>query len=411
MKPAKNKLMWRDIDSNAVEIITSYNDCKEQMCNVFPSIEKERLEVRKTLMIILTNPIYLRDDNCFIFPVKILRHLGINPNTFNKILAKYPFFVRKSGYYSKARKEAIKYDSTEYYEQFLNNMHMTREELNRRVILALTDEKRINIAEEELPNYRIRADYSINDIDINIDNVNTLIPHLSDMNQLTAKILLNNYKGRYEVYKHYDCGRYFSTLGVSFQNVDRRIRYAAFSGMYNYDFNNCHYKVMEQFLPDDPVLKRYNADPKGEQKRIQELYGVDKYSSKRLFLSIMYGASSIYRKDHAWTDWWDEETVKSVLHDDFVQDMMKLRGRLRKVIEKTDIVEKRAPKNLLTDIAFLYENEMLMILASYCKPQILLFDGLITKDSVNTKEVEKEILNKLGVEIKLAEEIIDGENI
>lgn len=402
---------WRDLDKDTVEVVANYYDCNEQMVKIFPGIAKERLEARKTLMYVLTNPIFLSEEDSYIFPRKVLKRCGINHNTFNKMLNKYPFFVKKNPYYSKAKKVAIKYAPTEHYHKFMEIIGSNPYEVKQRLVLQMVSGCFEDIALEDSDNYRIRRDYYINDMDIDYKALDKLYNESDESLGNIINLIKVKYARPHETYRHHDCGRLFSEKGISFQNVPKAIRNAAFNGKYSYDIVNCHYSILCNLFPNDKAINHYSNNRKDIQKEISDRYDMDISDVKKLFLSILYGVSDSCRKDHPWLfkGKYTEDTVQSLLQEPVISDLFKSRKTLNRRMLNQYKHSDISGKNRLSKFLFTVENEILMTIARKCKPEVLLYDGLITSDELDVEEIEKEVLTNLGIAINIKQELIGQE--
>jgi hypothetical protein len=113
--------------------------------------------------------------------------------------------------------------------------------------------------------------------------------------------------GRGEVvtrYREVASGRLYGFgRGPHLQTVDRLVRFAAMSGMYDYDIANCHFSLFKQMAERrEPgasgprfrckVIDSYLADKKGVRAKLAVAVGCDQEQIKECLIALIYGASS-----------------------------------------------------------------------------------------------------------------------
>lgn len=104
---------------------------------------------------------------------------------------------------------------------------------------------------------------------------------------------------RYEVSAN---GRLYAQ-GVNLQNCNRQVRFAAFTGLWDYDVENCHFAILQQLAEKTgykcSAITAYLADKASVRKRISEDLQLTIQQVKQVLLSIAYGASQAYNEKAA----------------------------------------------------------------------------------------------------------------
>ena len=87
--------------------------------------------------------------------------------------------------------------------------------------------------------------------------------------------------------------------GVSLQTTPRLIRQAALHGLYEYDFENCHYSIFSQLAAkyglETEAISYYLTNKKAVREKLAEDIGISLDQVKMCLLAIMYGA-----RDNTW---------------------------------------------------------------------------------------------------------------
>lgn len=82
--------------------------------------------------------------------------------------------------------------------------------------------------------------------------------------------------------------------GFSLQTAPRVIRKAALHGLYEYDFENCHYAIFSQMASrhgyDCQAIRHYMANKRLVRVGIANRVGISEQEAKQCLLAIMYGA-------------------------------------------------------------------------------------------------------------------------
>lgn len=82
--------------------------------------------------------------------------------------------------------------------------------------------------------------------------------------------------------------------GINLQTVPTLIKGAALAGVWEYDFQNCHYSILTQmagrFGIDCPAIKRYLSNKKTTREHIAKSAGIEVEQAKTCLIAIIYGA-------------------------------------------------------------------------------------------------------------------------
>lgn len=82
--------------------------------------------------------------------------------------------------------------------------------------------------------------------------------------------------------------------GINLQTVPTLIKGAALAGVWEYDFQNCHYSILMQMAGrrgiDCPAIKRYLAHKDPTRELIAKAAGIETEQAKTCLIAIIYGA-------------------------------------------------------------------------------------------------------------------------
>lgn len=94
-------------------------------------------------------------------------------------------------------------------------------------------------------------------------------------------------------YQEASTGR-LSATDINLQSAPRAVRKAALSGLWDYDFQNCHYSILEQMAAryglTCPAIAHYMANKEAVRQRLVADIGITLDQVKEALISIIYGA-------------------------------------------------------------------------------------------------------------------------
>jgi hypothetical protein len=103
-------------------------------------------------------------------------------------------------------------------------------------------------------------------------------------------------------YKESPSGRLYG-VGVTLQNAHSLIKEAALHGLWEYDFSNCHYSIIEQMASregfDCKAIQHYLANKSEVREAIATDVQITVEQAKTCLVAILYGAKASLRPDDA----------------------------------------------------------------------------------------------------------------
>jgi hypothetical protein len=139
----------------------------------------------------------------------------------------------------------------------------------------------------------------------------TTYPPLFYIEQLTdltsqiirlAKVEVSGHGYITQRYLMVNSGRLYAQ-GINLQTVHSLIKQAALSGLWEYDFSNCHFTIMqkmaEKYDYQCKAINNYLANKKSIRQMIAEEAGISIEQAKSCLLAIMYGAKASERNENA----------------------------------------------------------------------------------------------------------------
>lgn len=220
-------------------------------------------------------------------------------------------------------------------------------------------------------------------------------------------------------YRETSTGR-LQAQGVHLQNIPKVIRLEAVRGLdyWQYDFENCHYSVLEQLSKNElPTVRYYNTHKNEFRSTIADDLGVSIKQVKTALISVIYGASD--KKGYTISDIFGDETESFLNHakiqglfDDIktarkqiINDMPVSRARIMNAMGKGISVDED-PKTILAHILQGIEANMLQsaIENDLQSVKLLLFDGWYSDKELNVLELENKVLSDTGFKVKIEAE-------
>ena len=232
------------------------------------------------------------------------------------------------------------------------------------------------------------------------------------------KILRNRVKVKYEK-AHYDIGRVFPKKSLSLGCMRRDIRHTLMKDFYkDIDMVNCHATILHQLCKahDIPTIEltKYILNREDILQQVIDEYKVTRDDAKHLFIILLfYGNFNTWIKDNGF----DSSFVSLPYINKLVNELATIGARL--IVENPDIetiVKTFKKKNIKGSVVSLIlqhleENILEIIYNKLGRPKIaiLSFDGLAVDKNlpVNLPELEAEITEKMGFEMKLVFKAFD----
>ena len=214
--------------------------------------------------------------------------------------------------------------------------------------------------------------------------------------------------------------------GVSLQNTPKVIREAALHGLYDYDFENCHYSIFSQLAGqydlETPGITHYLNNKKAVREQLSQEVGITSGQAKFCLLANMYGAREsawhenaipneigvdatkvLYSNPLFQTIVSDLDEGRRLILDNWPSSPTKLVNAIGKDIKKTE-----DPKKKLAHLLQGVEAQALRTVINAMGDDVLLLmhDGFVTSRPIDTNEMERAVEQETGFKMKLAGGVI-----
>jgi hypothetical protein len=215
--------------------------------------------------------------------------------------------------------------------------------------------------------------------------------------------------------------------GVSLQTTPRLIRQAALHGLYEYDFENCHYSIFSQLAArygfESEAIGHYLAHKKAVREQLAKDIGISIEQVKMCLLAIMYGArANTWHENAIPNEIQDTAKVKALYAHPLFQGIAQDIAQGRRVIldnwptRRTTLLNdmsKRIKKNekperKLAHLLQGIEAKALRAVIELIPNDVLLLmhDGFVTNKRVNIKDMERAVKAATGYKLSLSGERI-----
>lgn len=215
--------------------------------------------------------------------------------------------------------------------------------------------------------------------------------------------------------------------GINLQTTPRLIKQAALAGLWEYDFANCHYAIVDQMAAaagyECLVIRDYLNNKQAVRKRIATAAGIHIEDAKRCLLAIMYGARATEWEGGAIPQAIGEEATRRLYAcDDFARihaDIKAARAAILKQAPQSRngrilnargkaIIKTRPPAELLAHLVQGIESKALLAAIDLCPNQIVLVqhDGFAATSKLKIAAIEAAVTKATGYTLRLEESII-----
>ena len=139
----------------------------------------------------------------------------------------------------------------------------------------------------------------------------------------------------FQTYQESISGRLYGQ-DLHLQNVPREVRHAALSGQYDYDFDNCHYAILQQLAAKlnvrTPYIDEYLQEKKYHRGRLADLLKLPVDTVKRSLIALIYGASMNVKPGNDFHDLLGAEEATALCSDSFFAGLGKDIKRAGKLV-------------------------------------------------------------------------------
>lgn len=228
-------------------------------------------------------------------------------------------------------------------------------------------------------------------------------------------------------YIEVDSGRLFG-VGFSLQNAARDVKRIAFSGCWEYDFENCHFSILSQLAHKAGhrcgAIRGYLANKAEYRNRIAADVGITVEQVKKCLLALLYGARESTSPRCAIPEEIGGESGGMFFQHELVRLLMAdieagraavigaaevSRGKVCNAMGKW-IAADSGPEKVLAHILQGMEARMLNIACDlYGRSLVLLqHDGFTARDRLNVAGIEAEIERQTGLVMPIEEKQLQG---
>ena len=214
--------------------------------------------------------------------------------------------------------------------------------------------------------------------------------------------------------------------GVSLQTTPRTIRQAALHGLYEYDFENCHYAIFSQMAAKHGVeakgIAHYLANKEAVRQQLMSALGITEDQAKTCLMAIMYGARTNAWHENAIPTEIGQQKAKALyayplfqaIHQDIkdgrrviLDNWPSRRSTLLNDIDKW-IRKDEKPEKKLAHLLQGVEAKALRAIIRILPTEVLLLmhDGFVTSRPIDTKAMEQEVLKDTGYHLSLVGKVI-----
>jgi len=232
-------------------------------------------------------------------------------------------------------------------------------------------------------------------------------------------------------YKQSRAGRLYAD-GINLQNAKTAIKQAALHGLWEYDFENCHYSIFYQVVQqagmECPYIKDYCSSSRRKnavRRQIANEAQISVKNVKKCLLFIMYGApESVRPEDAICEELGSVDAAKNLYQNPLfthIYEEVKLckaavykrwpskkRNKLHYNAMERGIDKKEKSNKILAHLMQGIEAKMLNIVLDLYPDKILLLqhDGFVAEVQLDKQRVIKKIKEDTGFDMKLSEERI-----
>jgi len=398
--------------------------------SVYPEFKKENRRAKLALIkaISIASPVEteLFDTEkyaSYIILYKTLRKHGTSPQTVNKMLEKYPLFVWEGNLWDSEKGEAKRYQPSKelidivdhFADDKYSDLYVSYNDHSGNHLILL-DTLPTNLKEEDVI-YSCTAEIDTEALSMYTKKImRSKEKYCKIVNLQMTLAVAKKMNGKLEQrYSKCRSGRLISRGVESVQNMGKEARAYAFNGCYDIDFQSAHYRILNHLVEDD-FIAFYAENSDMVRNRISEDLDIPMKSVKVLLLAILYGTPLTLSSGSAIVKTLGKEKGKEFIEHRTVAgiirgvkdsvDELEESGVLDSIMKEYDIPATKALSYYIQNI----EAMILNYCIQYYKPEALFYDGFITKEDVDVKMLERNILEDLEYDIKITKEKL-GQNL
>ena len=229
-------------------------------------------------------------------------------------------------------------------------------------------------------------------------------------------------------YQETGTGRLSAMGHANLQSAPRTVRKAALTGLWDYDFENCHYAIIEQMAErygrSCPAIRHYLDNKQAVRAGIAADIGVEIGQVKRALIAVIYGArasASRYVALYEAMGNSKERTRRLLRHPLFIDLHRDVKAAGNAILSGWPVRRRRlineAEKGISVEakkeqcMAHLAQGAEAIILRAALRQYpdkivLLVHDGFVTTEPVDEATIERAVLAETGYVMKLAGERI-----
>lgn len=417
------------------ETISIILDLEESISYYYPSFSRERKNTKECMLKGLhcispiwddegkvkwkeknNIPIINKDDGIVSVPCSELRELGTRQNTFNKLLLKYPLLCLVDDSYNHKLEKSRCYVLTEMYSKVMAHYVQQSSPRTYVMIRGFGGDMFVNSSEVNKNTLKKKTTDDLTVANISAEKVKQLLQNINGLSSVNRTRLSHLYGishslgGVRQEYHRNRTGRLTVKGIANLQNIPKSIRELIFEGHYEVDMVACQWKIAAHYT-DDPIIHYYADNSQEFRKKVSGDVGMPlSFDSqmKAVLIAILFGAkrdgSEGPVKDGLgeWSEvFMEHPSVKAlVMAVNNLVDKMKKEGYLQKWKE---VAENKGWRQLLS---YHLQNKESLIMDECRKylvnPDLLVYDGVITKRDVDIEDLQRHILEKTGFDMKFS---------
>jgi len=228
-------------------------------------------------------------------------------------------------------------------------------------------------------------------------------------------------------YQEATTGRLSAMGNINLQTAPRTVRKAALVNQWDYDFENCHYAILQQMAKrygmECPHIEYYLHHKDYARTKLAKEIDVNVLQIKRVLIAVIYGAhASTSQKVALYDAIGDKEKVRQLLHTDTFRNLHSEVKQARDIVLDNWTVSRGSLKNdcgkwinvkedkakrmahliqgaeafMLRTAFMLYPNDIIL----------LLHDGFVSTGQLDKERIKKAIKETTGYDMDLSEERI-----
>lgn len=425
------------------EVVSIILDLESSIEYVYPSFAKEREQSKHCMLKGLhcisplwddegrvkwkeknNIPIIEKDDNVVSVPCNDLRELGTRQNTFNKIILKYPLLEMVDARYNHKLEKARGYRLTEDYAKVLSHYLQQEHPKTYIMIRGFDTDMLVNSDSVNKNTLRKKTKDDLTIATVSPDKVKEYLDTVDGLSTMNRTRLTYLYGIAYSTggvrqdYHRNKTGRLTVKGMTNLQNISKVIRNQLFDGCYEIDMIACQWKIAAHYT-SDPVIAYYAENSTQFRNDVmQELGMPDSMGSdvKTALIAILFGCKRD-GTDGPIKDKLGEWAVEFMKHPS-VRALVKAVDELVRKVRSEGKLDKWKrldnTKGWRQLLSLFLQNKEAMIM-DVCRkyvvnPDLLLYDGIITRKDVDVEALQKHVLEVTGFNMSFSKKRI-GEDL